>query len=133
MNTRTCRLSSAAVTALAVASLGCDRHQSPCRVEPVTTESEKAAEEALLAAKLSGPRYFNPRVADPAADDGRWIWLDDALSQVPRITAERNLGPDAEPALRQLLAQLAEPHPYRAVGGQRIDLLRLNLSLDEIK
>ena len=118
---------------LAMATLGCDRQQTPCRVEPVTTAAEKAAEEALLAAKLSGPRYFNPQVADPAADDGRWIWLDDALSQIPRITVERNLGPDAEPAIRALLTKLAEPHPYRTVGGQRIDLLRLNLSLDEIK
>lgn len=93
MNTRICRFSFAAITARAVATLGCDRQPNPCRVEPVTMEAEKAAEEALLAAKLSGPRYFNPRVADPASDDGRWIWLDDALSQVSRITAEATSDP----------------------------------------
>jgi hypothetical protein len=39
----------------------------------------------------------------------------------------------AEHAIGQLIVKLAEPHPYRVVGGRRIHLLRLNLSLDAIK
>lgn len=133
MNTPLWRWLLAIVPTLALATGSCDRHGNPACPEPVSSEDEKAAAEALLAAKLAGPRYFSPNVADPAPTGERWIWVDDALSQLPRITAERKLGPDAGEAIRQLIAQLAEPHPYRMVGGQRINLLRLNLSLDEIK
>lgn len=102
-------------------------------VEPVSATDEAAAAEALLAAKLSGPRYFNPQVDVALEDRGRWIEVFDAVSQVPRIAAERHLGPEAVQAVRQLIVELSEPHPYRMVGGQRINLLRLNLSLDAIK
>ena len=102
------------------------------KLEPVSDRDEKAVAGALLAAKLSGPRYFTPRVADPAGDDGRWIWVDDAVAQIQRIADERNLGTEGIQAIRQLTVQLAEPHPYRAIGGQRINLLRLNLSLDRL-
>jgi len=122
----------AAFTALAVGTIVLIENPRVRTVHPVSTCEETAAAEALLAAKLSGPRYFKPKVALELEGSGHWIWIDDACSQVPRIVAERKLGPAGEQAVRQLIVKLSEPHPYRMVGGQRVNLLRLNLSLDAL-
>lgn len=132
MKTRSWRWLLAGIAALTVALIAIRYRAHLTKLEPVSDRDEKAAAEALLAAKLSGPRYFIPQVADPAGDDGRWIWVDDAVAQIQRVVEERNLGPEGTQAIRQLTVELAEPHPYRAVGGQRINLLRLNLSLDQL-
>lgn len=133
MKTTTRRWLIIGVIALAAAVVAvvilCPHEGAP---QPVSTREESAAAEALLAAKLSGPRYFNPQAAVALEGNGHWIWVDDAWSQVPRIVAERKLGPEAQQAIGRLIVKLAEPHPYRMVGGQRINLLRLNLSLDAL-
>ncbi len=101
-------------------------------IHPVSDKEERAAAEDLLAAKLSGPQYFTPKVVSALEDCGHWIEVSDAWSQVPRIVAERHISPSAEQSLERLISKLSEPHPYRVVGGQRINLLRLNLSLDAL-
>ena len=118
--------------ALAVTAVVCMLNARRPAIEPVSATDEAAAAEALLAAKLCGPRYFNPQVVIALEDRGQWIEVFDAVSQVPSIAAERHLAPEAVLAVRQLIVELAEPHPYRMVGGQRINLLRLNLSLDAL-
>jgi K+-transporting ATPase c subunit len=133
MKTTTWRWIIVSVITLAVALVAHIQYPGKTAIHPVTYEEETAAAEALLAEKLSGPRYFSPQVVVALEDRGRWIEVDDALAQVPRIVAERGLGPVAEHAIGQLIVKLAEPHPYRVVGGRRIQLLRLNLSLDAIK
>lgn len=102
-------------------------------IRPVSDRAEKATAETLLAHKLSGPRYFNASAEASPDDGGLWIDVADAWPQVPRIAAERKLGPAATRELGRLIEKLSEPHPYRVVGGERINLPRLNLSLDTIK
>ena len=107
-----------------------------CRRETVRIVSpseEAAVAEALLGEKLSGPRYFNPPVAGNKEGGGPWIGVKDAVAQVPRIATVRKLSPEATQKLKILIDQMAETHPYRAVGGERIDLTRLNLSLDSLE
>jgi K+-transporting ATPase c subunit len=132
MNTTTRRWLIISVIALAAVAAMVNQYPRQAALQPVSCEEETAAAEALLAAKLSGPRYFSPQVVVALEDHGRWIWIDDACSQVPRIVAERKLGPAGEHDVRQLIVKLSEPHPYRMVGGQRVNLLRLNLSLDAL-
>jgi hypothetical protein len=107
--------------------------ENPATVRPVSVREERAAAESLLANKLSGPGYFNIP-AETASDDGViWIDADDALRQMPRIVAERKLTSGGERSLGLLIEKLIEPHPCRMRGGKRINLSRLNLSLDAIK
>lgn len=101
-------------------------------VHPVTPSEENAAAESALDAKLSGPGYFRVTSAIQQEGGGLWIEVDDAMSQVHRIVVARKLGPDGSRKLEMLIEQTAEPHPYRVVGGKRIDLVRLNLSLDAL-
>lgn len=90
---------------------------------------EKAAGLALLAEKLSGPRYFT----STTQEEGQlWIRPQDAVSQLPRIMAERKLGPDANRKIHDLIDRLTVPPASRMVGGERINLLQLNLALDSI-
>ena len=109
------------------------KFQAKQSVRSVSSREEIVAAESLLARKLSGPRYFNAPLAGINEAGGPWIDVSDASSQIERIARERQLGPDATVEVRRLVEQLAEPHPYRMVGGMRINLPRLNLSLDSIK
>ncbi|MCX6866548.1 MAG: potassium-transporting ATPase subunit C [Verrucomicrobia bacterium] len=121
------------VVAFAVAAIVCYQYLWDGAIRPVSELTEKAAAVALLAAKLTGPQYF---IAPPntTLEDGElWIDVTDAWPQVPRIAAERKLDPERTRAIGRLIEKLSEPHPYRVVGGERVNLLRLNLSLDAIK
>jgi hypothetical protein len=121
------------VVALAVAALVCDHDPRDGAIHPVSELAEKAAAEALLAEKLSGPNYFNAP-ANTIPEDGQlWIDVTAAWPQVPRIAAARKLSPDDTRKVGELITKLSERHPYRVVGGERVNLLRLNLSLDAIK
>jgi len=99
----------------------------------VTVRDERAAAEALLAEKLSGPGYFASTDADVPSDGGPWIDVLVARQQVARVVAERKLGAETARDIKRLIDELAEPRPYRVVGGDRVNLLRLNLSLDSLK
>lgn len=100
---------------------------------PVSLEEERAAADALLVAKLSGPRYFSAAADAVPEDGGPWIKVHEARSQMPRVIAERKLGPEGVRAVELLIETMTEHHPSRVLGGTRINLPRLNLSLDSIK
>lgn len=118
------------IGAAAVMCLSSCGKQEPA---PVSIEDERATADALLVTKLSGPRYFNVP-ADPVPEDGGpWIKAHEARAQMPRVIAERKLGPDGARAVERLIDEMTEHHPSRVLGGTRINLPRLNLSLDSIK
>jgi len=104
-----------------------------CQARPVSVFDEKVAAERLLARQLSGPRYFNASAGSVPDDGEMWIDPGEALRQVPRIVVERKWEPGQTKVVTQLIEKLSVPHPYRVVGGDRVSLLRLNLSLDSIK
>lgn len=99
----------------------------------VSLEEERAAADALLVAKLSGPRYFSATADAVPEDGGPWIRVHEARSQMPRVIAERKLDPEGARAVELLIDEMTEHHPSRVLGGTRINLPRLNLSLDSIK
>lgn len=118
------------VVAVAVAAIV--KYRAHRAVRPVSTREEVVVAETLLAEKLSGPRYFNAAISGIRDEGGPWINVTDALSQVSRVAGERMLGPEGIREIRRLIEKLTEPHPSRMVGGERINLLRLNLSLDSV-
>lgn len=133
MKTKACRWTIVTVALLiAVIAIGWVTYLTR-GVSPVSEKEEIAVATALLAEKLSGPRYFNAPAPGTSEEGGPWIDVADAESQLARIAAERKLRPDAIRELEQLIVKLTEPHPSRIVGGKRINLPRLNLSLDSIK
>ena len=98
--------------------------------------NEKEAGVALLAEKLTGPGYFHQ--VDTASEfsqgeGGPWIAPGSALDQVDRIVRERKFDRVRTEKLKRLIGKLTEPHPSRVVGGERIQLVRLNLALDQLK
>ena len=132
MNTKTLRwiLVSSGTAVLTAAAIVCYKCCGDDGIHPVSEQAAIAAAEQLLVQKLSGPRYFSPSYWENGEP---WIEVDDAWAQVPRVVAERNLGPDAKHAIGQLIDKMSQPHPHRMVGGERINLSRFNLSLDAIK
>jgi hypothetical protein len=91
---------------------------------------ERAAGLALLAEKLSGPRYFT----STNREDGElWISPVEAHKQLPRVATERNLSPEAISEVEKRINQLTTPPTSRIVGSERINLLQLNLALDSIR
>ena len=121
-----------AIASVAVLWLGMTRDRVPA---VVSSDDARVAADTALAGKLSGARYFNaPAHAEHVHEPGGpWITVHEAMVQVPRIAAERKLAADTSHQVEQLIGQLAEPHPYRMIGGPRVNLVRLNLSLDSIK
>lgn len=94
---------------------------------------EKVAGVALLAEKLAGPGYFHASAVKepgPFEEGGPWIGVEDAQMQVPRVVMERHLDMEKAAAIKQLISQLAEAHPSRTIGGERVNLVRLNLAVD---
>lgn len=118
---------------LGVATMMCLSACGKREPAPVSIEQERAAADALLVEKLSGPRYFNAPVDTVPEDGGPWIKVHEARSQMARVIAERKLGPEGARAVEQLIETMTEHHPSRVLGGMRINLPRLNLSLDSIK
>ena len=115
--------------ALLAAPAGCGR------IGPGSVpQEEQAAVERALAERYAGPRYFLAGSAAADGDEGGpWLDLVEARQQVARIAEARRLGPAGVDRIEALLDKLAEPHPSRAVGGKRLNLLRLNMALDEAK
>jgi K+-transporting ATPase c subunit len=117
----------------AVVAVGIVKFRGQSDVRPVSPREQFAVAEKLLAEKLSGPRYFNVPASATNEESGPWIDVKDARSQLQRVVAERKLGPEDARKVERLIEKLTEPHPSRMVGGERINLPRLNLSLDAIK
>lgn len=103
-------------------------------VEEIPDEKKAAME--LLAGTQTGPGYFHP-AQDSAAkpDEHGIIWIEpvDAEAQVSRILEERKLGEPGRGKLLKLIGETSEAHPSRTVGGDRINLARLNLALDSLR
>ena len=99
--------------------------------EQALPDERKVAME-LLTDSQSGPRYF--RVAGEAAnpDEQGIVWIAPAIAQeqVDGILKERKLDASAKDKVLKLIDEASEQHPSRVVGGERINLARLNLALD---
>jgi len=91
---------------------------------------EKAAGVALLAEKLSGPGYFQ----STAAPEKKSIHIsrDDAIKQIARVLAERHWEASRAQELETLVERVTEPPPYRMLGEDHVNLVRLNLALDAL-
>lgn len=113
------------VTALALIGILVIRFQLNQPAPP----DEKAAGLALLAEKLSGPRYFN---SDTREEGELWISPTEAREQAPHVAAERRLDASSTRKIGELIDRLTIPPASRIVGGERINLLQLNLALDAI-
>lgn len=99
------------------------RNGAPEVVSSGETDPPEAAE-VLLARKLSGPGYFKAT--------GKWIEVYEAQRQLPTVVTERKLTLEAVAKAEHFIEELTEEPPSRMVGGQRINLSRLNLSLDSL-
>lgn len=97
---------------------------------------EKKVGVALLAETLTGPRYFQ-EPEHPSeflnGEGGPWIAPEDAMKQVERVAQERRYDAGQSEKLKKLIEKLTESNPSRVVGGERIQLVRLNLALDQLK
>ncbi|MES2922898.1 MAG: potassium-transporting ATPase subunit C [Verrucomicrobiota bacterium] len=131
MKTKLCRWIAVAVIVVALVAVAIVKWQQD-EVRIVSAAEESAIADALLAKELSGPRYFNAPAPITAEEDGRWIGVADADAQVSRVVSERNLSPHARREVEALIGKLTESNPSRMVGGKRINLNRLNLSLDSL-
>ena len=97
--------------------------------------NEKKVAMELLADKQAGAGYFHPADASVAPDEQGVFWIEPpaAQSQIDRILRERNQDASFRDKVRKLIEETSEPHPSRIVGGERINLARLNLALDALK
>lgn len=92
---------------------------------------EKRIAMLLLNEQRSGPGYFLPEPnAEPDEQGILWTSPSQAMGQIDRILKERRLGEGSRNQIQRLIAKTCEPHPSRAVGGERINLARLNVALD---
>lgn len=91
---------------------------------------EKAAGVALLAEKLSGPGYFQ----STSAPEKKSIYIsrENALKQMSRVLTERHWDTSRTQELETLIDRVTEPPPYRMLGEDHVNLVRLNLALDEL-
>ncbi|RBP47309.1 K+-transporting ATPase C subunit [Roseimicrobium gellanilyticum] len=98
----------------------------------VPIPDEKAAAQELLEAKLSGPGYF--QLGEPSAElPSPYITPAQARIQLDRVVGERHLDAAKREQLENLIKELTEPSPSRMVGTERLNALKLNLALDELK
>jgi len=116
---------------LALLAIGVGRFAWNHNERNLTIPDEKQAGLALLSQKLSGPGYFSDAKASHD-DEGTWITPADARDQADRVIKERKFDETRCGKLKQLVIDLTEPPSSRIVGGDRINLVRLNLALDEL-
>ena len=81
--------------------------------------------------KQSGPGYFHAEPGTQPDEAGVfWIEPDKAALQIDRVLRERKLGEGEREKLTKLIDEVAEPYPSRTIGGNRVNLARLNVALD---
>jgi K+-transporting ATPase ATPase C chain len=92
---------------------------------------EKRVAMIALEDMQSGPGYFHAE-ADTLPDDQgiRWIEPDKAAAQIDRVLRERKLEEGEREVLTKLINEVSEPHPSRTIGGNRVNVARLNVALD---
>ncbi len=100
------------------------------RVEPLPDEKKVAMER--LVKSQSGPEYF--RAQEAAEDENGEVWLDvvAAREQVERIVRERSGDGAMKDRILRMIEDASEPHPSRAVGGERVSVAKLNVALDAL-
>lgn len=134
MSTKRLRIVVAVVTVLvillALTAMTCQSWYGVA--ERVTIPDEKEAGLELLAGKLKGPGYFS---ADGATEESGVLWVtsDKIEAQVKRVIHEREFTSEETMKLNQVIKRLREPQPSRMTGGERVNLVRLNLALDAIR
>lgn len=94
-------------------------------------DDTKVAREILIQ-RFSSPQYFqlgtnteempHPYLASSAV-----------AAQLDRVTQLRKLSPPQVEKLNKIITKLTEPAPSRLAGDDRVNVLRLNLALDEMK
>lgn len=92
---------------------------------------ETAAARELLEAKLSGPAYF--QFEDGSEVPRPYLTVAQTRMQTERVSATRQLSAEQRQELDRLIERLTEPSPSRMVGTERLNALKLNLALDEMK
>ncbi|QIF00661.1 potassium-transporting ATPase subunit C [Roseimicrobium sp. ORNL1] len=98
----------------------------------VPIPDEKAVAQELLEAKLSGPKYF--QLGESSAElPSPYMTPAQARMQLGRVVNERHLDAVKRERLENLIKELTEPSPSRMVGTERLNALRLNLALDEMR
>jgi hypothetical protein len=94
---------------------------------------EKKVAMELLTETLSGPGYFHfPEGTLPDEHGILWISPAHTASQIDRVMKERKLDESARKKLDRLLEEVTESHPSRVIGGDRINVARLNVALDAV-
>lgn len=100
---------------------------------PPLPDEKKIALERLTES-LSGPRYFHAAGDAAKPDEQGIVWIDPATAreQLDGILKERKLDAAAKDKVLKLIEEACEPPPSRVVGGERINLAKLNLALDAL-
>ena len=92
---------------------------------------EKRVAMIALEDMQSGPGYFHAEGDSLPDEQGiRWIDPDKAAAQIDRVLRERKLEDGEREELTKLINEVSEPHPSRTIGGNRVNLARLNVALD---
>lgn len=101
--------------------------------EPLPNEKKVAMER--LVESQAGPAYFHPGASAPAEDENGAVWIDTAAAreQIDRIVSARKGDAVMKARISKLVDEASEPYPSRVVGGERVNLARLNVALDTAK
>ena len=107
------------------------------RPDDLVIPNEKAVALAKLAEKFTGPGYFHQGPDDPrplvvTGQGDIYITATNAWAQEARVVHERHLNPEAAAKVHRLIEWLTEPPPSR-FSTERVNMVRLNLALDELK
>lgn len=90
----------------------------------------RAARE-MLAQKFTGLTYF--RIHESQREFSPFISVVEAKSQVEGIAGARELPAEAAAKINKLIDKLAEPPEARMMASDRVNALKLNLALDELR
>ena len=96
---------------------------------PIPDEKREAMIE--LSDKQAGPGYFLAE-AGTQPDEQGFLWTDPdkVTAQIDRVLRERKLDDSQRETLTKLINEVSEPQPSRTIGGNRVNLARLNVALD---
>ena len=101
------------------------------RGNDVSIPDEKRVAMIALEDKQSGPGYFHAEDGTHPDEQGIcWIEPDKAAAQIDRVLRERKLEEVEREKLVKLINEISEPHPSRTIGGNRVNVARLNVALD---
>ncbi|SPE29239.1 potassium translocating ATPase, subunit C [Candidatus Sulfopaludibacter sp. SbA3] len=90
--------------------------------------------EAVKKVRAENPTYTGPIPADLVTQSGSGLDPDispaSAELQIARVAAARGMSPDT---VRQLVASHTEGRQFGLLGESRVNVLKLNLALDQVK